>query len=105
VSNPTAAVDRRTLLRQLGLTLVAGLGVAGAAGTAQATPGPGSARRHRGAQASVSYKCCTAPLRCGECSGDVKVRYRCRSDRCPDYCTSCIDFRGDCYSFTAPTCA
>lgn len=111
MSDDTAHPDRRTVLRQLGVTLAVGLGLAGAAGAADAAPRRGSSKRHQDQQhqgqqrAVVSYKCCTAPVRCGECSGNVKVRYRCRSDQCPDYCTTCIDFRGDCYSFTAPTCA
>ncbi len=93
------ATDRRRFLKQVGATLAAGIG-----GAALSTPAAGASTN--GAMAETTWRCCTAPRRCGTCGGD-NVRYRCvkQSGPCPDFCTSCQDYMGDCYTFSATFCA
>lgn len=85
--------DRRRFLKQVGATLAAGVGVAAVAEPANA-------------MAVTTWRCCTAPRTCGTCGGD-NVRYRCikQSGPCPSFCTSCQNYQGDCYNFSATFCA
>lgn len=86
----TVGRSRRSFLKQAGLTLMAG------AGLAVATAAP--------AQAAVSFTCCPNTSYCGTggCGSGTR-RFRCyHSDTCL-YCTGCQSGTA-CYQTTQPTC-
>lgn len=85
--------ERRRFMRQIGATLAAGAGVT------LASAAPAHA-------ATTTWRCCTAPRRCGTCPDPDKARYRCikQSGPCGDFCTSCQTFTDDCYTFSATFC-
>lgn len=87
--------DRRRFLKQVGATLAAGAGLSSL----------GAEAAHAGTSATTTWRCCTAPRKCGTCGGD-NVKYRCNvtSGPCNDYCTGCGEYRGDCYNISATFC-